>query len=140
MMETTDWHLIRRHVQRHTEADAQAAFSVLVRRHMDMVYATCLRALGEPALAEDAAQAVFLILARKAPAFRPGTTLPSWLFQTALLTANNVRRRERRRQAHEQKVVVGMVSDLEQAPPPFGWADIEPLLNDALASLPPGCA
>ena len=89
---TTDWQLIKRHVRRHTEADAQAAFGALVRRHMDMVYATCLRALDEPELAKDAAQAVFLILARRAPAFRPGTTLPSWLFQTALLTANNVRR------------------------------------------------
>jgi len=137
MTEATDWQLIRRHVQRHTEADAQAAFGALVRRHMDMVYGTCLRALGEPALAEDAAQAVFLVLARKAPAFRPGTTLPSWLFQTALLTANNVRRRERRRQAREQKVVAEMASDLEQAPPPSGWEDVEPLLNDALASLPP---
>jgi len=137
MTETTDWQLIKRHVQRHTEADAQAAFGALVRRHMDMVYATCLRALGEPALAEDAAQAVFLVLARKAPAFRPGTTLPSWLFQTALLTANNVRRRERRRQAREQKVVAEMASDRDQSPPPSGWADMEPLLNDALASLPP---
>jgi len=136
MTETTDWQLIKRHVQRHTEADAQAAFGALVHRHMDMVYGTCLRALGEPALAEDAAQAVFLILARKAPAFRPGTTLPSWLFQTALLTANNVRRRERRRQAREQKVVAEMASETPQAPPP-GWADMEPLLNDALASLPP---
>jgi len=41
---TTDWQLIKRHVQRHTEADAQAAFGALVRRHMDMVYSTCLRA------------------------------------------------------------------------------------------------
>jgi len=137
MTETTDWQLIKRHVQRHTESDAQAAFGALVRRHMDMVYSTCLRALDEPALAKDAAQAVFLILARRAPAFRPGTTLPSWLFQTALLTANNVRRRERRRQAREQKVVAEMASDLHQAPPPPGWGDVEPLLNDALASLPP---
>lgn len=124
-------------LHRFVRQERQAAFSQLVARHSRLVYSTCLRDTQNPAVAEDAAQAVFLILARRAPAFRPGTTLPSWLFQTALLTANNVRRRERRRQAREQKVVAEMASDLHQAPPPPGWGDVEPLLNDALASLPP---
>ena len=63
MTDPNDWQLIKMYV----EEDKQAAFDTLVRRQMDLVYCTCLRELGEPSLAEDAAQAVFLILARKAP-------------------------------------------------------------------------
>ena len=130
MTDTTDWQLIRKYVQK----DAQAAFAALVRRHLGMVYCTCLRELGEPSLAEDATQAVFLILARKARTFRPGTTLSSWLFQTALLTSKNVSRRERRRLAREEKLVMKME---HAAPsPPFLWSDLEPLLNEALRALP----
>ena len=130
MTDMTDWQLIQKYVQE----DAQAAFGGLVRRHLDLVYCTCLRELGDPSLAEDATQAVFLILARKARTFRPGTTLPSWLFTTALLTSKNVRRREWRRQAREEKVVMEM--ERTTSPEPVGWAEMEPLLNEALQALP----
>jgi RNA polymerase sigma factor (sigma-70 family) len=129
MTEMTDWQLIQKYVQ----DDAQAAFGGLVRRHTDLVYGTCLRETGDPSLAEEATQAVFLILARKAQSFRPGTTLSSWLFQTALLTSKNVLRRERRRQTREQR----MVAEMERTmPPPLdGWEEMEPLLNEALQAL-----
>ena len=130
MTDPTDWQLIRKYV----EGDRQAAFSALVRRHTDLVYCTCLRELGEPSLAEDAAQAVFLILARKAASFRPGTTLSSWLFQTALLTSKNVLRRERRQQAREQRMVAEM--ERTMPPRPSGWEEMEPRLNEALEGLP----
>ena len=135
MTDLTDWQLIRQYVG----GDKQAAFSALVRRHTDLVYCTCLRELGEPSLAEDAAQAVFLILARKAPSFRPGTTLSSWLFQTALLTSKNVSRRERRRQVREQRLTAGMEAlEMERMMPPrpSGWEEVEPFLNEALGALP----
>ena len=135
MTETTDWQLIRKYIQ----DGGQAAFGGLVRRHMDLVYSTCLRELSDPSLAEEATQAVFLVLARKAHSFRAGTTLSSWLFQTALLTSKNVLRRERRRQLREQQIVTEMgVAEMERLTPPApsGWAEMEPLLNDALHSLP----
>ena len=130
MTDMTDWQLIRKYV----EGDRQAAFGDLVRRHTGLVYCTCLREIGEPTLAEDAAQAVFLILARKAHSFRPGTTLSSWLFQTALLTSKSVLRRERRRQAREQRLVAEMERVTPSQSP--GWAEMEPLLNEALHALP----
>lgn len=130
MTERTDWQLIQKYVQE----GGQAAFSGLVRRHTDLVYCTCLREIGDPALAEDATQAVFLILARKSRSFRPGTTLSSWLFQTALLTSKNVLRRERRRQAREQRMVMEMAQ--ATPPQPDGWEEMEPLLNNALHALP----
>ncbi len=55
--------LLRRFVRQ----ERQAAFSQLVARHSRLVYSTCLRDTQNPAVAEDAAQAVFLLLARKAP-------------------------------------------------------------------------
>jgi hypothetical protein len=57
------------------------AFRALVDRHAPMVYAVCRRGLGgDAALAEDAAQAVFVILARKAAAVRDASALGPWLF------------------------------------------------------------
>ena len=129
-MESTDWQLL----QNFADDRSQAAFSELTQRYTNLVYRVCLRELGDTGLAEDAAQAVFLLLARKAPTLRPsraGFTLSSWLFQTALLTARNVRRSEREQEAAQMQATF---SD----DPPQGWSDIQPLLNDALHALPPG--
>lgn len=124
-----DWRLIQKYV----EEDSQAAFADLVRRYTDLVYCTCLRELGEPPLAEEAAQAVFLVLAQKARSFRSGTTLPSWLFQTALLTSKNVRRQEARRRQREERAALTMEQTTQSGPQ--GWEEVEPLLNEALQSL-----
>lgn len=69
--DTPDGTLLRLYVERRSEA----AFGLLVRRHLNLVYVTCLREAGNAALAEDAALSVFLILARKAPTLRGGTGL-----------------------------------------------------------------
>ena len=74
-----DWRLLRKYA----EDDSQAAFAALVRRYTDLVYCTCLRELGDPSLAEDATQAVFLVLARKTASLQRGATLSSWLFQNS---------------------------------------------------------
>lgn len=51
---------------------SEAAFGQIVARHLTLVYSTCLRDTGSPSQAEDAAQVVFLILARKAKSLRAG--------------------------------------------------------------------
>ncbi len=130
----TDWQLLRQFA----DDASQAAFSEICRRYTNLVYSVCRRELGESSLAEDAAQAVFLVLARKAPSLKPGradASLAPWLFQAALLTAKNVRQQEQRRQAREQKV---MQMQTQQAAASPEWAEVEPLLNDALQALPSG--
>jgi len=61
----------------------EAAFAALASRHGAMVYRVCLSALSDPHEAEDASQATFLVLARKARGLRSGTDLAAWLYGTA---------------------------------------------------------
>ena len=63
----------------------QPAFAAVVRRHLDLVYATALRKLENPGAAEEVAQNVFAALARKAWQFAPDDSLPAWLYRTTLL-------------------------------------------------------
>src|SRR3989454_9280317 len=80
----------------------QQAFAALVRRHLDLVYATALRRLEDPGMAEEVAQTVFAALARKAWQFAPDDSLPAWLYRTTLLEAKSWLRGELRRRRREQ--------------------------------------
>src|SRR5687767_8263236 len=102
-----DYQLLRRFV----EQDCQDAFSQLMARHLNFVYSVCRREVGNSDLADDATQAVFLTLARKAATIRSEAALPGWLFKVARFACQNALREERRRQAAEQKAVqAAMVS------------------------------
>src|SRR4051812_48717786 len=70
----------------------EAAFEALVRRHTGLVLGVCRRALGNDQDAEDACQATFLILARKAGSGRWQPSVANWLFATARKVARDLRR------------------------------------------------
>src|SRR5205823_2442648 len=73
----------------------EAAFELLVWRHGAMVLGACRRALGSPEDAEDAFQAVFLVLAGKAASVSRGAALPAWLHRVALRLAVRLARSRR---------------------------------------------
>ena len=120
-------------LERFTRENSAAAFTVLVERHIGLVHSVALRHTADPQQAQDITQAVFIILARKAAALNRQTVLPGWLYHTARLTAANVQRAESRRIHREQEAY--MQSALHESTPDALWAELSPLLDEAMARL-----
>src|SRR3954451_18632500 len=76
-------------LERFADDNDQAAFAAVVTRHTAMVLGVCKRVLHSPADAEDATQAVFLVLARKAKGTRWQASAANWLYTTARKVAHN---------------------------------------------------
>ncbi len=103
----TDGALLQQFVSRVDPVAAEAAFTALVDRHGPIVYRVCLDVLGSPHEAEDAAQAVFLVLARKARSIRKPESLGPWLHGVALRVARHAQREAvRRRVAERNKATI----------------------------------
>jgi RNA polymerase sigma factor (sigma-70 family) len=87
----TDGQLLEQFLARHNES-AETAFSALVSRHGPMVWNVCLNILSESHAAEDAFQATFLILVKKAGSIRRRETLAPWLHGVARRVAVRARK------------------------------------------------
>src|SRR5688500_7564839 len=86
--------------------DSQAAFTTLVERYVDLVYAAAFRQVnGDSGLASDIAQAVFIDFARKAPSLPQTVVLAAWLHRATRLTALSVLRAKQRRIVREREAV-----------------------------------
>jgi RNA polymerase sigma factor (sigma-70 family) len=111
----------------------EAAFAALVRRHGPMVLGVCRRVLGHAQDAEDAFQATFLVLVRKAGAVVPRERVANWLYGVAYQTALKARAVARRRRGREKQVP-------EMPEPPareqLPGTDLRPLLDRELSGLP----
>jgi RNA polymerase sigma factor (sigma-70 family) len=110
-----------------------AAFETLVRRHGPMVLGVCRRVVGNLHDAEDAFQAAFLVLARKAASVSPREAVGNWLYGVARTTALRARAANARRRLRERQV-----KDMPQpeAVRPSAIDELLPLLDDELARLP----
>lgn len=130
MNQQSDFELLRQFVRN----GEQAAFGTVVRRHLDLVYATALRKVEDTGAAEEIAQNVFTALARKAWQFAPDDSLPAWLHRTALLESKSWWRGELRRRRREHTAIelgTTMKTSDEQA----ALRALTPLLDEALLSL-----
>ncbi|HEV3165015.1 MAG TPA: RNA polymerase sigma factor [Isosphaeraceae bacterium] len=95
----SDEQLLERFVARRDEV----AFGTLVSRHGPMVFSICRDLLGNLHDAEDAFQATFLVLARKAASIQQPELLGAWLYGVALRAATKARAQETRRRRREGK-------------------------------------
>src|SRR5262245_3493966 len=111
----------------------EAAFEALVRRHGPMVLGVCRRVLRDPHDAEDAFQATFLVLVRKAASVQPRERVGNWLYGVAYRTALEARIILARRHAKERQV---SAMPEPPAPPSDDSRDWRPLLDEALSRLP----
>ena len=118
-------------LQRFLDERDEAAFELLLRRHGPMILGVCRRLLGNDADADDAFQAVFVVLVRKAAAFRSRRTVGDWLYGVAYHTALKARAASVKRRLKESQARPPLPSDA-----PGDLADVLPLLDQELARLP----
>ncbi len=126
--DTTDADLLRRFASRHDEA----AFTALVQRHGPMVMGVCGRVLSYHD-AEDAFQATFLVLAKKARSVGRPELLANWLYGVAYRTALRARSRNAERRRKESRAVPPLATDPTAD---AAWADLRPVLDEELSRLP----
>lgn len=110
----------------------EAAFAALLARHGPMVLGVCRRLLGNAADAEDAFQAVFLVLARRAGGLVETRSVSGWLYGTAVRVAMKARTQEARRRVRERKAALMRPTE---SPDAAGWDDIRPILDEELDRL-----
>src|SRR5262245_42292158 len=124
-----DAELLARFVARQDEV----AFTALVERHGQMVFHVCLRVLRHMQNAEDACQATFLVLLRRARSIRQRSSVGSWLHGTAYHVASKLRAELKRRRATPL-----VLEDLAQADDnrEAHWRELPGVLDEELKSLP----
>jgi RNA polymerase sigma factor (sigma-70 family) len=129
----TDTELLSRFVR----SGDMVAFELLFWRHGPMVWAVCRRLLGNSPDAEDAFQATFLVLARKARSVGNGAALGGWLHRVARHTALNAQKSKSRRAAREQPLAnvwepVGQNDPSQQ----LAGNELKALIDEEIARLP----
>jgi RNA polymerase sigma-70 factor (ECF subfamily) len=125
----SDGELLGRFVEWHE----QAVFEAIVRRHAAMVWGVCRRILQDDHDADDAFQATFIVLARRAASVVPPEKLGNWLYGVAYQTARNSRAIRAKRRLRE-----GRLSDISEpeVSPQDVRDDLTELLDRELSRLP----
>jgi RNA polymerase sigma factor (sigma-70 family) len=121
-------------LDRFTGQRDEEAFTTLLQRHGPLVLSVCRRVLGNAEDADDAFQATFLVLVRKAGSIRKSGSLASWLHGVALRVALEARTRAARRRALEKRAESTGSTD------PSGdvaGRELRSILDEELEQLPP---
>jgi len=133
---------------RFARARDEPAFAEVVRRHLNLVYSSAVRRVGDRHLAEDVTQAVFVILAKKAKSVRSSRSpLAAWLLSTVRYAAANALKIEARRRKHEERAAAAASAAAAAAANSAGacsanpsdvivWQEVASQLDDAVLKLP----
>jgi RNA polymerase sigma factor (sigma-70 family) len=127
--EPTDRQLLERFLGRKDES----AFEILVRRHGPMVLSVCRRVLDRIQDAEDAFQATFLVLVRKAWSIGNPELLGSWLYGVAFRVARKARAQAARRREQERLMEPMVTGDPLDA---VSWKEMQTALDEEMQRLP----
>ncbi len=127
--ELSDGQLVQRFVTHREEA----AFAALVQRHGRLVWGVCRRLLHREPDAEDAFQATFLVLTRKAASIRKHESVASWLYGVAYRIARRLRQSSLTRREHEKRAGALAVKNTASE---TAWRELQTLLDDELQRLP----
>src|SRR5262249_11436145 len=125
----TDAQLLQRYVAERDEV----AFAALVRRHSAMVWGVCKRVLSHDQDAEDAFQATFTVLVRKAASIRPQSLLGNWLYGVAHQVAVKARAMNARRMSREKQLSAPLANAAAKAD---AWQELQSILDQELSLLP----
>jgi RNA polymerase sigma factor (sigma-70 family) len=117
-------------LERFVTARDEASFTALVKRHGPLVWSVCQRVLRNTPDAEDAFQATFLVLARKAKSIRKPELLANWLYGVANRTARKAKGLAASRRVAEGKVVAVLETVTTSDP------DLAVVLEDEVSRLP----
>ena len=122
-------------LREYAQSGSEDAFAELVRRHLDLVYSTALRAVnGDEPLAKDVCQSVFIDLSRKASRLCNHSVLTGWLYTSACFASAKAVRSEQRRRAREQKADTMQEPAARSAEEP-DWQKIQPVLDSLMLGL-----
>src|SRR5262245_43091898 len=119
-------------LQRYIDGREEAAFAALMKRHGPMVLSVCRRVLRQAQDAEDAFQAAFLVLARKAASIGKREAVGSWLHGVAYRLACKAKAGEALRRERESRTERSPIaSPLCEA----AWRELQAVLDEELARL-----
>jgi RNA polymerase sigma factor (sigma-70 family) len=113
--------------------EAEAAFRVMVIRHGPMVLGVCRHVLNQHQDAEDAFQATFIALARKAGSIKDRRVLARWLYEVAYRIALRAKTSAARKRTLERQGAEMSVTAVQYE---AGWNELRPVLHEELSRLP----
>jgi RNA polymerase sigma factor (sigma-70 family) len=119
-------------LRRFLDHQDQGAFETLLRRHGPMVLDVCRGVLPNEADVEDAFQATFLVLARKAHSIRRAASLASWLHGVAYRAACQARTASARRKEHEARVPARTAVEMADE---LAWREVRQVVQEELSGL-----